>query len=1092
VNIKGLRNIIKITITNGLVVLAIILTPLSGISAMALSPENEVSVEKRSDVPAGLSQTEWGDIQQSIQQAEYQFTWHEPSAAYTAPNHANGFQVAFRVGGVELFSGDVKEDWKWSLVLTGYGIPGKVKPMINFPEMSVDRNRIEYRWLESLTEWYVNDQSGVEQGFTITAPPAGSNNRNLPILLQMTIDTNLDAVLAKDARSVSFSSQGAIGWQSGREVLRYGNLLVIDASGKELPARLDLAGCKNNEVCRLQIVIDAQYAKYPITVDPIVYHQVAKLTPADLEDNDNYSGSVDIDGDVLVVGADYEGYVGPGTGEGVAYVFERNQDGLNEWGQVKKLIASDSMPTNFFGSAVAIDGDTIVSIAVDGDGEVPGFNGAAYVFERNQGGADNWGEVKKISGHDTVSDDYFGASVSIDGDYIVVGAPYAGGVGSEYGGAYVFERNHNGDDNWGEVAKLTASDPGLDERFGNSVSISFDTIVVGAYKDDGMGSGSGAAYVFKRNQGGADAWDQVKKLIASDPVAGDAYGYSVAASGDTIVVGAAYKDGEGDNLGAAYIYERNQGGADNWGQVTKLMGDNPVDADRFGSAVDINGDTLIVGSAYVLSAEVEYVFVFERNSGGAENWGCVYKLTASDGEVDDDFGIALAISGDSIIVGAPFEDGFGDDRGAAYIFTRLDGKWQQVAKPFVLGGENYDYFGQSVDISGSTLVVGAYNADVMGSNQGVAYVYERNQNGGDNWGLRATLTASDAEDNDFFGRSVAISGDTIVVGANYEDGVGGNNCGAAYVFQRNKNGADYWDQVAKLTASDAQDGDAFGGSVAISNGRIIVGAKYEDGASSDRGAAYIFERNQGGADNWGEVKKLVAFAPADNDQFGSSVGIDGDIVVVGALYEDGDGTDRGAAYVYTRNYAIGNSWSFVAKLIASDPEDYDFFGFSVAIDNDLIVIGAKAEDGVGGIDRGAAYLYGRNQGGVDSWDVIQKLTASDAQDYDSFGQSVAIYTDTIVVGAPSEDGEGSNRGSVYVFERNIGGADSWGEMSRLVANDTEDQDWFGYSVAITDGVVISGAYGEDVYGTDRGAAYIFKIGPYTFNVPLILFLLNLM
>lgn len=162
----------------------------------------------------------------------------------------------------------------------------------------------------------------------------------------------------------------------------------------------------------------------------------------------------------------------------------------------------------------------------------------------------------------------------------------------------------------------------------------------------------------------------------------------------------------------------------------------------------------------------------------------------------------------------------------------------------------------------------------------------------------AVLSASDAEPEDYFGGSLAISGDTIVVGVMDKDGDGINR-GAAYVYQRNQGGIDNWGEVIKLTASDMADEDHFG-TVAISGDTIVVGARGEDSMGSDGGAVYIFERNAGGQDNWGEVIKLTASDAEDYDYFGSAA-ISGDTIVVGAMYEDGDGTDRGAAYVYERD-----------------------------------------------------------------------------------------------------------------------------------------------------------------------------------------------
>lgn len=249
---------------------------------------------------------------------------------------------------------------------------------------------------------------------------------------------------------------------------------------------------------------------------------------------------------------------------------------------VTKLTASYGAAGDLFGISVSISGDTLVV----GSREDDSGRGSAFVFERNEGGADNWGEVKKLTASDGEENDNFGQSVSISGDTLVVGALFDDSRGS----AYVFERNEGGADLWGEVKKLTASDAADGDRFCFSVSVSSDTIVAGAFGDDTF---RGSAYVFERNEGGADNWGEVKKLTASEREEFDVFGFSVSISGDTILVGAQEDDSD---RGSAYVYERNPGGADNWGEVTKLTASDGAEDDLFGNSVSISGDTLVVGA----------------------------------------------------------------------------------------------------------------------------------------------------------------------------------------------------------------------------------------------------------------------------------------------------------------------------------------------------------------------------------------------------------------------------------------------------------------------------------------------------------------
>jgi len=392
--------------------------------------------------------------------------------------------------------------------------------------------------------------------------------------------------------------------------------------------------------------------------------------------------------------------------------------------------------------------------------------------------------------------------------------------------------------------------------------------------------------------------------------------------------------------------------------------------------------------------------------------------------------------------------------------------WKRVASD----AADDDEFGWSVAMSGDYIVVGAYGEDDAGTNSGAAYLYERDYGGQDYWGEVKKFTASDTELADKFGYSVAIDGDYIVVGAQSEES-GGNARGAAYIFGSNAGGSNNWGEVKKLTASDAADFDFFGSSVSISGDLVVVGVANKDDAGTNSGAAYLYERNYGAPDSWGEVKKLTASDAAAEDRFGWSVAISGDYVVVGANYEDGDlgGTNCGAAYIYGRNSGGPDIWGEVKKLTASDAEDEGRYGNSVAIYGDYVVVGSPYKD-EGAANNGAAYIYGRNSGGPDIWDEVAKISA---QNSGLFGASVAIDGDYVVVGANYEDGVGSNRGAVYIYYRNSGGNDQWGEVMKLTASDAEDEDRLGRSVSISGDYIVVGTVWEDGEGTDRGAIYIF-------------------
>ncbi len=421
-----------------------------------------------------------------------------------------------------------------------------------------------------------------------------------------------------------------------------------------------------------------------------------KFIPGGESGSDQFGRAVALDSSLMVVGAPND------NGVGSAYILSRSALGVLT--VVKKLIPSDGGLGDRFGEAVAISGDTVVvgaflaSHDINGDGLNERGIGAAYVFGRNQGGSDNWGEVKKVvagGGFNTA----FAFSVSLSGDTLVVGASLerndlnGDGRTDSVGAAYVFERDLGGANNWGEAKKLLVSNRSRNiESFGFSVAISKDTIVAGAFlsdpdvDNDGFSDGNaGTAHVFERDEGGAGNWGETKELVASDAFAFDQFGFSVAISGDTVVVGAT-QENEFDNpnitsfVGAAYVFERDQGGSNAWGEVKKLTASDRVGIDQFGFDVAIDGDTILVAAPFkspdsnndgIFEIAVGAVYFFERDRGGANAWGESKKLAASDGVADDQFGLSVALSGRVGVIGALQDDNSnGVNAGAIYIDER--------------------------------------------------------------------------------------------------------------------------------------------------------------------------------------------------------------------------------------------------------------------------------------------------------------------------------------------------------------------------------------------------------------------------------------
>jgi hypothetical protein len=399
----------------------------------------------------------------------------------------------------------------------------------------------------------------------------------------------------------------------------------------------------------------------------------------------------------------------------------------------------------------------------------------------------------------------------------------------------------------------------------------------------------------------------------------------------------------------------------------------------------------------------------------------------------------------------------------------------QQAKVTASDGASNDLFGTSVAISGNTLVVGARFDDVgANENQGSAYVFVKPASGvWANATQTAQLTASDGSASDIFGNSLAIAGDTIVVGAPGDDTGANSSQGSAYVFAKPGSGWVSATETAKLTASDGAAGDRLGWSAAISGDTVALGA---DGDDSNRGSAYVFVKPASGWVDGTQTAKLTASDRAAVDFFGMSSAISDDTVVIGAPADDvGPNGNQGSAYVFVKPPSGWGDATETKKLTSSDGALSDNFGWSVAIAGDDVLVGAPADDVGPNGNQGSAYVFVKPASGWGDATQTAKLTASDGAVNDMLGVSAAISGDTAVVGPDGDDvGSNTNQGSAYVFVRpSLGWADNT-ETARLTASDGTAFDVFGRSVSTSGGTVAVGAFGDDVGPTfDQGSAYIF-------------------
>ncbi|HNO79901.1 MAG TPA: right-handed parallel beta-helix repeat-containing protein [Phycisphaerae bacterium] len=399
---------------------------------------------------------------------------------------------------------------------------------------------------------------------------------------------------------------------------------------------------------------------------------------------------------------------------------------------------------------------------------------------------------------------------------------------------------------------------------------------------------------------------------------------------------------------------------------SKLLAPDGAAGDQFGTSVDLEDSTAVVGANFGRIGGVSdsgAVYVFEEVNG---EWQYSAKLSIGDPATDDRFGYSVSISGSNIVVGSSRDDDDGVESGAAYVFASSGGGWQQVAKLTANDAAPGDLFGTSVALEGDTVLVGAHADDDNGSRSGSVYVFRKF---GAVWQQIAKLNASDPLADALFGRDVALSGDTAVVGA-YGAAKGGvSDCGAAYVF-REINGV--WQEIAKLTADDAGTGDWFGLDVDIDGDTIVVGSFQDDDGAVNSGAVYVFSEF-GGA--WEQVAKLRAGTHAQDANFGRSVAIDGDIIVAGAYRENANGSESGAIYASQR---IGSIWQPPAKFAPEDTSANDRLGISAAVVGTSTIVGAYLDDD-NGLDSGSAFIISlglrdcNDNGVLDECDIASGL-----------------------------------------------------------------------------------------------------------------------
>jgi hypothetical protein len=593
-------------------------------------------------------------------------------------------------------------------------------------------------------------------------------------------------------------------------------------------------------------------------------------------------------------------------------------------------------------------------------------------------------------------------------------------------------------------------------RLGASVAVEGAYAVAGAPYDDVGGGDAGVVKVFNSTTGAL-----LFVLPNPGPGISEQFGTSVAVSGTKVAVGA-----RGDSTGAvaagsAYIYDL--AGGTPTVPVATINNPTLAPGEGFGSSVSISGNRVVVGAVNGVSAGEAYVFDL---SGGTPT--LVATLNNPSPAMGDNFGSSVAISGTRVVAGAPYDDTGAEDAGSAYVYDLTSATpgvpVLTLNNPHPNPGaseESEDYFGSSVAISGNRVVVGAYADDTAAYNSGTAYVYD--VTGATPAVPAVTLNRPDASGWERFGRSVAISGTKVVVGAPETD-IGAFNSGSLFVFDV----AGATPAVPVHTVNNPVPGldSVFGSAVAIQGTLIMAGAPRDSTTAYETGRAYVF-------DLAGSVPLVPAtlyhISPSAQDSFGSSIALSGTLMVVGAPRSSSGATNGGNVYVYDLSNS-GTASTPLVTLISPNPERYNRFGAAVAVFGTYIVVGAPY-DGSGGAEpraSGSAFIY--NISSATPTVPVAAISNPSPSEDDNFGYSVAVSATRVLVGAPGDDTEATSSGRVYVFDL----AGQW--LSRLT-KPGPGADNFGYSVAVSGDRAVVGAIG---YVVDTGApwaggAYVYDL-----------------
>lgn len=750
---------------------------------------------------------------------------------------------------------------------------------------------------------------------------------------------------------------------------------------------------------------------------------------------DRFGGSLAFEGDTLLVGAFTDTTNVPGERDGASTgtvtVYRRAGSG---WTPEATLLPKSAQENEQMGVSVAIDGD--VAVAGARFARVDALEaGAAHVFVRS---GTTWSEAVRLLAVPPEADAWFGQSVAVDGDLVVVGAPFSARAGfANAGAAYVFRRSAG---QWLLLRVLLAPDARADANFGVAVRVSGDDVFVGAPGMPGPGyqERAGVVYSFA---GVSTPAPVVRSFGSPFPTAGALLGGSLAIDATHLVAGASDDAPAGVPHGSALLFARS--GA----LLTPLQRLVPPDGaagDGFGVSVAIDGATLVVGAPdHNVSEGAGYVFVASGPS-----YAFQAKVEQPDGPFAEIAGESIAIVGDEVLLGAPLDD-IAPNRaqGSVRRYVRSGSAWSQAPLLQTGDGAAFEAFGIAVGATESRIAIGAYLDDTLaaGDDAGSVTIYAKDGAGG--WRREARLEQSDAISQDRFGASVAMRDDELLAGSYFNVVDDQLNRGAVYAFANDP--VLGWTESQKLTTASGQSNDFFGFSLAREHDTLLVGAPGVDSVDAESGAAFVFEKVNG---TWTRAGRLDPPAAALGGLAGFSVALDGEFAFVGAPDALGSlGIPlQGAVFVYRR---VGGTWQLLRRIEAPDGNAFDEFGISVAARDGLLLAGSLQARSNGVEAAGAAYLYRYDASGET---LLQRLESPVPVDGGGYGVSVAMDANRALVGELNAQGPGGElaQGRVWLSTRN---GFALGPQLALEATVARELQVFGRSLSMSGSIVAAGA-----------------------------------